>query len=114
MRLVGVDHAWVVPELFRRCETGVARRDEDVAERATAVELEPAGDGDDPLHARRNDVLAPAAPGAQCLDVVEELADGRVVAVADAVDERPHRPAPGRFADGQARERRRQAVPVAL
>ena len=49
-----------------------------------AVELETAVDGGDPLDAALN-ALVPAAPRAQRLDVLEELVDRRVVAVADAL-----------------------------
>ena len=56
----------------------------------------------------------PAAPRAQPLDVREELAHGRVVAVEQRADERHGRAASDRRAEGEPGERRRQAVPVAL
>ena len=41
MRLVGVDDARIVCELGRDGEPGVPRREQDVAEDAVAVEIEP-------------------------------------------------------------------------
>ena len=56
---------------------------------SVVVEREAALDRPDPLDAARDDCCIPADAGPQSLDVLEELRDRGVVAVADALDERP-------------------------
>ena len=88
--------------------------EQDVAEDAVPVELEAALHRPHPLDPRPPEALVPAAARAQLVDVVEEELDGRPVAVADAEDERREVPPPRRLPRGEAGERGRPAVPVAL
>src|SRR5262249_38166176 len=89
-------------------------REEHVAEDAFAFEVEAAFDCPDARDPTWHERLVPVRPPAHVLDVLEELADRRVVAVADALHDGPGIPAAQRGADGEPREARRQAVPVAL
>jgi hypothetical protein len=89
VRLVGVDNARVTLQPGRKGESRMTGGDEDMAVAAETVELEAAAlDGTDALHAALAKALIPAALGANLLQMVEELADGRVVAVEPALDER--------------------------
>ena len=115
VRLVGVDATGIVLQLFGHGEGRVPRRQQDVAERAVAVELEPVGDRrhrgrSGPARRARPSRSLPAAPrrgrGTR--------RHGRVVSVADAVDERAERAASACLADGEAGERGRKTVAVAL
>ena len=92
----------------------MAGGDEHVAERAEVVELEAAVDCPDPLYAPAPEALVPAALDANLFDVVEELVDGRVLAVEPAFDERDRALAPERGADRETGEGARRAVAVAL
>src|SRR5919108_6432738 len=92
----------------------MAGRDQHVAEDALAVELEAAVDcahAADPL---RHDALVPSAVLADLGDVVEELLDGRVVAVEERRDERCGAPVPNGAANCEPGPRGRRRVPVAL
>ena len=90
----------------------------DVVEAAAAVAVHhvdvAAVDDADAVDACKAHAVVPAAGRAELLDVLEELADSRVVAVADASHERSDRPAPARLANREPWERGRQAVAVAF
>ena len=104
----------IVRELLRQREPGVAEREQDVPEDAVPLELEAAIDRAHMVDALPAHALVPAALLAQLRDVLEEQVDRRVVAVADAPDERHGRPAPYGVPNRESREGGRQAVPVAL
>ena len=97
MRLVGVHGARVVRELLRHVQPGMAAsRASTCRNDARAVELEAAVDRADALdRAARTTASSQPRPRAQLVDVLEELGDGRVVAVADALHERPRVAAAG-------------------
>jgi hypothetical protein len=92
----------------------MARCDQDVPEAAELVDLEPAGSGAHPAHAVRSEALVPAGALAQLRDMPEKVVDGRAVPVAHRLDERSRRASAQRLARGEARERARVAVAVAL
>ena len=92
----------------------MSRRDEHVREAAASVELEAAVNRRDPFDPRRAHAPLPAAALAAPLDMCEELLDGRVIAVACRLDERPQRAPATNAGEGKSGERRRPAVAVAL
>ena len=96
VRLVGVNDPRVALELLREGEARMARREEDVREDAAPVELEAAVHGPDALDAGPAEALVPAGLVPQLVDVVEELVDGRVVAVAGALGRAERRCGAGR------------------
>ena len=114
VRLVRVHRAGVALEPLGPGEARVARREQDVREDAVPVDLEPALDRPHALDARGLEALVPAGGGTQLVDVVEELRDGRVVAVEERLDERRRAPAADRRADGEPGKGAGRAVPVAL
>src|SRR5262249_22610764 len=116
VRLIGVHDARVAAKLVRERESRMPRCEEDVLELAAtvAVDREAAVDGTDALDPSPNEPLCPAARDAELLDVGQEVFDRRVVAVDQARDERRHRPPSPRLAHREPRERRREAVAVAL
>ena len=116
VRLVRVHDARVARELGRNVQARDARaRAARAGTTPCAVELEAAVDRAHALDARAADARRPSRVRvAQLLDVLEELLDGRVVAVADATRRAARRRRAAAPRAPRARERRRQAVPVAL
>ena len=89
VRLVCVDSARVPLQLGRKGESRMTGGDQDMAIAPEALELEAAAfDDTDPFHAGTAEALVPAALGADLFEVVEELADGRVITVKPTLDER--------------------------
>ena len=82
VRLVRVDSARVGDELLGQREPGMADRDEDVGKDARPVELESLPDGMNATHPEAA-ARVPARLLANVGDVLEELVDRRVVAVAE-------------------------------
>src|SRR5687768_10511410 len=77
-------------------------------------DLEAAGHRTHGLDEALVEALLPATAIPQRFDVAEELLDGRVVAVAHRAGERGETLPPERLPHGEARERGRVAVPLAL
>ena len=92
----------------------MAGGDEHMAKAAGVVELAAALDGRDPLHALSPKALVPPALGADLVDVLEELAHSRVIAVEPALHEWNRALATERRADREPRKRARRAMAVAL
>src|SRR5439155_14201010 len=76
-------------EFYGARQSGMPGREENVREPPMPVDLKPIADGADTLNPHGTQALIPAAPGPQCGHVVEELLDGRVVAVKHGLHQRP-------------------------
>src|SRR5919198_257629 len=85
-----------------------------MAIQAVAVELEAAVHGPDAADPGKADARLPPARLPQLLDVLEERVDARVIAVADALQERRERAPPASLAHRQPGKGGGQAVAVAL
>ena len=92
----------------------MAGGEQDVLKDALPVQPEAALHRPHLLDASDAQPRVPGRPLPQLLHVLEEGADGRVVAVANALEERRGRAAMQRVPNGQSRPGGREAVPVAL
>jgi hypothetical protein len=87
VRLVGVDDPFIALQAFGKGQARMARREEHVRKDADFVQLESAvhrADGSDAAVAK---AVLPARTLAHFGDVLEEVVDGRVVAVEEGLDE---------------------------
>jgi hypothetical protein len=104
VRLIRVNGPRLALQAVRERESGVPRSDKNVAKDAVAVEREAVFDRFDAVDASTTEALVPARPLSQVGDMVEELRHGRVVPVANGLEERNDAAAATRGADGETRE----------